>query len=1264
MRRLLVTLSLLCGLLTPISAEQFYLSSLNGVSFQSMQQFGGGFVVGQDSLSTSVHLVRTDCCGAYGFGNDSKWHPLITNNSMAGAACDVALTPGSCSTVFPTSGISQVIQAASGVNELCASPAPGGQRTAFMFYKTNLFITTNLDPNNLDAVTWINTNQLAGGGFPTNTDSSNNANRINGRFMACDPNNVNHLIVGLFTAVGTPLAGLYESIDKGNSFQPISSSDIPLSTGLSNYEIAFDPASGVNGSGNTNVIYIYTNGAPAGIYKTTVGGGLGNWTKVVGSPTSLTQHMIVANGDVWLINGANAIAGNLIRCFAPCNTSGATITTMIPTSLTAIHAIAINPLNSNQVAAVSVTGHLLTASDGGIAPSSFTGVLNYTVAGGDAPWQATITTNISGASAGDIAFDNATNGLIWFDGGQAIFTTTFTNTTPYVWTTHVANVMQIIGVQVVSPAAGVVVAGGEDVGSCTFFNPLPPASPVTACNPLNQGRSLEFAAGLAVSATDPTFMCGKIGPNSGTGNDYSGCSTDYFVNASNFRPFNRWSAQSLATALTNNGSGNIRVTLSGGYSTTGLNTWSAGPPQTGDIVCTYPTNTVIGGNVLTINGTADCFEASVISSTQFDLIGAAFTTPVTTTGGSYVYYVPTAPIYNNEGALNVIGITNDAGHIRVNFLYGPLSPLNSGGYACVSGVLVATEANGCFIVSNLVETVGNAGFTEKDTVFNNSYGGAGVINAQGPTGGSIGMASNTNFAIVPGNNAPPQCTTNGGKTWNPLTYVASPAPVPVTVTTVIDDGSHPAGYPAGYSAISVNDTTVLRGANGTSLFIPMDDGRMFFSTLATVSPATGNGVITFHAATSTVTGTISNGSGGAGNQLVVSSGTGMAIGQGVVGAGVPQGTLITAGSGTSWTVNNSLNVGSENMTFNQVIPPGRSIPIGVSAYDQSGYDNSYFLNQHIVVADTVQANTFFAVSFQGGLMRWTNCNPVIVANATVQPNGWQNGGGFNETLKAVPHQSGHLVYTVGPTLSALSAFPIYQFCDGNNSTAGGMVNPLGLPGTFAAQVVGVGAPKPGSRGYASILYPGWYDPKWTPAQGNSKWGIWESTDNPNNGNSGPSVGQCKSVGGSFTGVISGATLTASSVTGTIAIGDGLKALNNDLATLTIKGFSRNPEIVTQLSGIPGGAGTYQLSVASPVASESMTAGGTFHQIGDWPSVTPGGPKITSNYNDISGDAILYGPLYINTNSGGAYVGSVNFLLKRDLDPAANDNSPVFLNIAA
>lgn len=82
--------------------------------------------------------------------------------------------------------------------------------------------------------------------------------------------------------------------------------------------------------------------------------------------------------------------------------------------------------------------------------------------------------------------------------------------------------------------------------------------------------------------------------------------------------------------------------------------------------------------------------------------------------------------------------------------------------------------------------------------------------------------------------------------------------------------------------------------------------------------------------------------------------------------------------------------------------------------------------------------------------------------------------------------------------------------------------------------------------------------------------------------------------------------------------------------------------------------------ANAGATGTCTTGNTWTEISGtngFPAGFPGGIK------DIEGDPFIYGPYYV-LNSFGQFYGAQNFLLKRDLDPASNDNDPMWLEKAA
>lgn len=106
---------------------------------------------------------------------------------------------------------------------------------------------------------------------------------------------------------------------------------------------------------------------------------------------------------------------------------------------------------------------------------------------------------------------------------------------------------------------------------------------------------------------------------------------------------------------------------------------------------------------------------------------------------------------------------------------------------------------------------------------------------------------------------------------------------------------------------------------------------------------------------------------------------------------------------------------------------------------------------------------------------------------------------------------------------------------------------------------------------------------------------------------------------SFTGAISGTTLTVSGVTGTVDIGGKLVGA----------GITAGTYIKSQLTGTAGGAGTYQVSASQTVGSEAMTstlAGVTFDSVsGAFNVISPTtGASSTAAYatGTIAGDLKL------------------------------------------
>lgn len=86
---------------------------------------------------------------------------------------------------------------------------------------------------------------------------------------------------------------------------------------------------------------------------------------------------------------------------------------------------------------------------------------------------------------------------------------------------------------------------------------------------------------------------------------------------------------------------------------------------------------------------------------------------------------------------------------------------------------------------------------------------------------------------------------------------------------------------------------------------------------------------------------------------------------------------------------------------------------------------------------------------------------------------------------------------------------------------------------------------------------------------------------------------------------------------------------------------------------------YWMYMCKNFATSTRLCTGNWTQIG--PTPYPGDVLVSTN--DIAGDPVTPGLVYAY-GQGGAWWGQFNFLLKRDIDPASNDNSPMWLEKAA
>ena len=130
---------------------------------------------------------------------------------------------------------------------------------------------------------------------------------------------------------------------------------------------------------------------------------------------------------------------------------------------------------------------------------------------------------------------------------------------------------------------------------------------------------------------------------------------------------------------------------------------------------------------------------------------------------------------------------------------------------------------------------------------------------------------------------------------------------------------------------------------------------------------------------------------------------------------------------------------------------------------------------------------------------------------------------------------------------------------------------------------------------------------------------------------------------SFTGAIAGTTLTASSVTGTIGIGEFISGAN----------VSPGTKILSQLTGTTGGAGTYEVNTSQTVSSTTITtitngvlyvgavisgtgvtAGTTITAFG---TGTGGAGTYTVSASQLVASAVISSPVSVTVSSGARWV---------------------------
>ena len=426
-------------------------SNLGDTSWHILRIGAGGYVTGLDiSPDGSTRVVRTDTYGAY-ILNGTQWQQLVTTKSMPASVTSSSTT-------------------AQGVYEVRI--APSNPNIIYMNYMGLIF--KSLDKG----VTFQQT------AFAQVTESPNDGYRPQGQKMAVDPNNPD------IVYVGTPQNGLFVTEDGGNTWQNVGAIPVSQKDTNGNFPgvdaIAFVPSLG-NANGRTNTIFAYSYGN--GVYQS-VDGGI-SWKSIAG-PSSITYAAVSSTGMYYVAAGGHSVWSYAKNAW-----------TELVTATAGIAAVAVNPLNSNVIAAVNQGGSPSISYDAGATWSGV--VAKISLGAMDIPWLAT-----SGIymTSGGLAFDPLVPNKLWLSAGVGVWNTDipstgFTWRTLVIWNDRSAGIEQLVTNQVLAPPGGHPIIASWDR---PFFYISDPDTYPSTYGPV----SGSFAAGwsLDYASSDPSFIVG------------------------------------------------------------------------------------------------------------------------------------------------------------------------------------------------------------------------------------------------------------------------------------------------------------------------------------------------------------------------------------------------------------------------------------------------------------------------------------------------------------------------------------------------------------------------------------------------------------------------------------------------------------------------------------------------------------------------------------------------------------------------------------
>jgi photosystem II stability/assembly factor-like uncharacterized protein len=412
-------------------AQSVQFSAAPKTVFHTLKIGAGGFIhdldiqcdqgVGRCAGSgTTTKVARTDTYGAY-------WlNPNAANcGNAAATGCWQQLITA---TSFPDSLFNTCFEGC-GAYEIRIAPS---NTAHFYMYGPNGYVYGSTNHGQA----WMRT------GFGHVSVNPNDGTTASfGPFMAVDPANENIVVTG------TPSSGAFYTTNGGDSWTRIAGLCTPtVPSGASQgggYLISFDPTSTIS-HGATQGVYISCYGT--GVYHSTTGVG-GAFSLMTGSPTT-HQHMIVDNaGVLWLIDHSGGASDLNKYAFGSWSN--------IKTGLNGSDgvAVAVDPANANNIVVATHGGYLVYSTNGGSTWNQpYLGVGGTTRIASDIPWLAN--TNEIYMTEGNILYDPAQSGVMYFAEGIGIWYTTNALTPHPAWLSQSAAIEQLVAIWIISPPGG------------------------------------------------------------------------------------------------------------------------------------------------------------------------------------------------------------------------------------------------------------------------------------------------------------------------------------------------------------------------------------------------------------------------------------------------------------------------------------------------------------------------------------------------------------------------------------------------------------------------------------------------------------------------------------------------------------------------------------------------------------------------------------------------------------------------------------------